>query len=261
MALQFIEIERSAAVATVWLNRPATHNAFNAEMIAEMTAALCDLGADSSVRVVILAGRGRSFCAGADVAWMQAAAEGDFETNLTDARRLAALLRTLATLRKPALARIHGAALGGGMGLAAACDICVAASDAVFATSETRLGLIPSVISPYVLRAIGARQASRYFLTAERLSADDAHRLGLVHEVVDGAALDAKITELLNALLRGGPKALAEAKQLVRDVADRPLDDTLIEATARRIAEVRAGPEAKEGLAAFLEKRPPEWRA
>jgi methylglutaconyl-CoA hydratase len=230
-------------------------------MIAEMTAALCDLGADSSDRAVILAGRGRSFCAGADVAWMQAAAEGDFETNLTDARRLAALLRTLATLRKPALARIHGAALGGGMGLAAACDICVAASDAVFATSETRLGLIPSVISPYVLRAIGARQASRYFLTAERLSADDAHRLGLVHEVVDGAALDAKITELLNALLRGGPKALAEAKQLVRDVADRPLDDTLIEATARRIAEVRAGPEAKEGLAAFLEKRPPEWRA
>ena len=205
MSVHFIEIERSPGVATLWLNRPETHNAFNAGMIAELIAALRDLGADDAVRAVVLAGRGRSFCAGADLAWMKATGEADLETNLADARALAAMLRTLAELPKPTLARVHGAALGGGMGLAAACDICIASTDAVFATTEARLGLIPSVISPYVLRAIGARQALRYFQTAERLSADEAHRLGLAHETVETGRLDATIAEILDGAVARRP--------------------------------------------------------
>ena len=260
MSFHLIEIERTPGVATLWLNRPETHNAFNAGMIAELIAALRDLGADDAVRAVVLAGRGRSFCAGADLAWMKATGEADFETNLADARELAALLRTLAELPKPTLARVHGAALGGGMGLAAACDICIASTDAVFATTEARLGLIPSVISPYVLRAIGARQALRYFQTAERFSAAEAHRLGLAHETVETGRLDATIAEILEALLQGGPQALAASKELVRDIAGRPVDDALVEETARRIATTRAGEEAREGLAAFLEKRRSAWR-
>jgi methylglutaconyl-CoA hydratase len=260
MRFHLIEIERSAGVATLWLNRPETHNSFNAEMIAEMIAALRELGADSAVRAVVLAGRGRSFCAGADLGWMKSTAEADFETNLADARQLAALLRTLAELPKPTLARVHGPALGGGAGLAAACDICVATTDAVFATTEARLGLIPAVISPYVLRAIGARQALRYFQTAERFSAAEAYRLGLAHEVVESGSLDAKIAEILEALLQGGPQALASAKKLVRNIAGRPVDDALVEETAGLIATTRAGPEAREGLAAFLEKRRSPWR-
>jgi methylglutaconyl-CoA hydratase len=260
MNFHAIEIERTPGVVTLWLNRPETHNALNAEMIAEMSAALRDLSADNSVRAVVLAGRGRSFCAGADLIWMKSAAEADFETNLADARQLAAMLRALAELPKPTLARVHGPALGGGMGLAAACDICVASTDAVFATTEARLGLVPSVISPYVLRAIGARQALRYFQTAERLTAAEAHRLGLAHEIVESEGLDAKIAEILEALLQGGRQAQASAKALVRDFAGRPVDDALVEETARRIATTRAGPEAREGLAAFLEKRRSPWR-
>jgi methylglutaconyl-CoA hydratase len=260
MSFHFIEIERTPGVATLWLNRPETHNAFNAGMIAELIAALRDLGADDAIRAVVLAGRGRSFCAGGDLAWMKAAGEADVETNLADARALAVLLRTLAELPKPTLARVHGAALGGGMGLAAACDICVASTDAVFATTETRLGLIPAVISPYVLRAIGARHALRFFQTGERLSAAEAHRLGLAHEAVETGRLDATIAEILEALLQGGPQALAATKALVRDIAGRPVDDALVEETARRIATTRAGEEAREGLAAFLEKRRSAWR-
>lgn len=260
MSFHLIEIQRSPGVATLWLNRPETHNAFNAEMIAELIASLRDLGADDAVRAVVLAGRGRSFCAGADLAWMKATGEADFETNLADARELAAVLRTLAELPKPTLARVHGPALGGGMGLAAACDICIASTDAVFATTEARLGLIPSVISPYVLRAIGARQALRYFQTAERFSAAEAQRLGLAHETVETGRLDARIAEILQALLQCGPQALAASKELVRDIAGRPVDDALVEGTARRIATTRAGDEAREGLAAFLEKRRSAWR-
>lgn len=261
MELATLEITRAGGVATLWMNRPERHNAFHAEMIAEMNAALNVLDDDASVRAVVLAGRGASFCAGADLAWMQAAAEADFDANLDDARRLAALLKTLAALRKPTIARVHGAALGGGMGLVAACDICVAATEAVFATSEVRLGLIPAVIGPYVLRAIGARQATRYFLTAERISASQAKAIGLVHETVAAGSLDAKVAEIAQALLQGGPEALAAAKGLARDLAGRPLDDVLAEETARRIAATRAGPEAREGVAAFLEKRLPAWRA
>lgn len=254
-----LEIERRRSVAILWMNRPQVHNAFNAELIAELTAACRELDADAATRVVILAGRGKSFSAGADLSWMEAAGRAALEDNLEDARRLALMLRTLAELRKPTIARVHGAALGGGLGLAAACDICVAAPTAVFATSEVRLGLAPATISPYVIRAIGERQAYRYFLTAERISATRALEIGLVHEVTTLEQLDTRIEELTQALLQGGPQALAASKDLIRAVANRPVSDVLMEDAARRIAALRATPEAQDGLVAFLKKRRPSW--
>jgi methylglutaconyl-CoA hydratase len=241
------------------MNRPEVHNAFNAQLIADLTAACRELGADDATRVVILAGRGKSFSAGGDLNWMRAAGQASVEDNLEDARRLAVMLRTLAKLRKPTIARVHGAALGGGLGLASACDLCVAAIGAVFATSEVRLGLIPATIGPYVIRAIGERQAYRFFQTAERIDAVRAREIGLVHEVAAPEDLDARIRELTDALLQGGPLAQAAAKELIRAVANRPVDDELLEDTARRIATLRATAEAREGLAAFLEKRQPAW--
>ena len=254
-----LEIERDGPVVTVWMNRPDVHNAFNARLIADLTAACRALDADDAGRVVVLAGRGKSFSAGADLHWMKAAGRASLEENQEDARRLAAMLRALAELSKPTIARVHGAALGGGLGLAAACDLCVAAPEAVFATSEVRLGLLPATIGPYVMRAIGERQASRYFLTAERIDADRARQIGLVHEVVALERLDARIAEWANALLQGGPRAQAASKELIRAIANRPIDAELAEDTARRIAALRATAEAKEGLAAFLEKRPAAW--
>ncbi len=254
-----LEILRDGGIATIWMNRPDVHNAFNEALIAELTAACRQLDADDSVRVVVLAGRGKSFSAGADLNWMRRAADASVEANLADARKLAGMLRALAELTKPTIARVQGAALGGGMGLASACDICVASTAASFATSEVKFGIIPSAISPYVLRAIGARQAGRYFQTAERISAAEAKALGLAHEVVDPEALDAKVAEVVAALLVGGPKSQAAAKDLIRAVADQQVSDAVVEDTARRIAELRATPEAKEGLAAFLDKRPAAW--
>ncbi len=254
-----LEIARDGGLATIWMNRPDVHNAFNEALIAELTAACQQLDADDSVRVVVLAGRGKSFSAGADLNWMRRAADASVEENLKDARKLAGMLRALAALTKPTIARVQGAALGGGMGLASACDICVASTAASFATSEVKFGIIPSAISPYVLRAIGARQAGRYFQTAERISAAEAKALGLAHEVVEPDALDAKVAEIVTALLVGGPKSQAAAKDLIRAVADQPVSDAVVEDTARRIAELRATPEAKEGLAAFLDKRPAAW--
>lgn len=263
-----LEIERAGGVATVWMNRPDVHNAFNAQLIADLTDACAHLDADDSVRVVVLAGRGKSFSAGADLNWMKAAAAASEQENLEDARRLAAMLHALAHLGKPTIARVHGAALGGGMGLASACDICVASPRAVFATSEVKFGIIPSAISPYVIRAIGERQSYRYFQTAERIGAARAQEIGLVHDMVagdgghgddDGAALDAKVGEIVAALLQGGPKAQAAAKDLIRAVANRPADAAVVEDTARRIAALRATPEAREGLDAFLSKRPAAW--
>jgi len=259
MSYATLEIEKIGAIATLWMNRPDLHNAFNAQLIDDLTAALRTLDDDDAVRVVVLAGRGKSFSAGADLNWMKQAGEASFDANFADAQKLADMLRQLAEIRKPTIARVQGAALGGGMGLAAACDICVASTQASFATSEVRFGLIPSTIGPYVLRAIGARQALRYFQTAERLSAARAVEIGLAHEVVAPDDLDAKIAEIAEALLHGAPKAMTAAKELVRDVAGQPVDAALIEETVRRIAGLRATPEAKEGLAAFLEKRPPEW--
>ena len=254
-----LEILRDGGVATIWMNRPDVHNAFNEALIAELTDACRQLDADDSVRVVVLAGRGKSFSAGADLNWMRRAADASVEANLADARKLAGMLRALAELTKPTIARVQGAALGGGMGLASACDICVASTTASFATSEVKFGIIPSAISPYVLRAIGARQAGRYFQTAERISAAEAKALGLAHEVVAPEELDARVAEIVAALLVGGPKSQAAAKDLIRAVADQPVSDAVVEDTARRIAELRATPEAKEGLAAFLDKRPAAW--
>lgn len=261
MAYETLEILREGPVATIWMNRPALHNAFNERLIAELTAACTALDADPGIRVVVLAGRGRSFSAGADLAWMQRAGAASLDENLADARKLATLLRTLAQMRQPTIARVHGAALGGGMGLAAACDICVAGEGAVFATSEVKFGIIPAAISPYVLRAIGPRQAQRYFLSAERILAARAVELGLAHECVPGEMLDARLGEIIQALLQGGPLAQQAAKQLIAAVAHRPVEDELVEDTARRIATLRATPEAREGLAAFLDKRPAAWVA
>ncbi|MDG4549285.1 MAG: enoyl-CoA hydratase/isomerase family protein [Candidatus Contendobacter sp.] len=256
---QTLEVERQDRVATIWLNRPDRHNAFDETLIAELTAACQAQETDDSVRVLVLAGRGKSFSAGADLHWMKRAAGYIVEQNLADARELATMLRTLAELRKPTVARVHGAALGGGMGLAAACDLCIASTAASFATSEVRFGLIPATIGPYVLRAIGARQASRYFLTAERIAARRAWELGLVHELAEPDALDARVRDIVTALLAGGPHAQGTAKELIRAVVSQPVDDALVEDTARRIAHIRATPEAREGLGAFLEKRPPNW--
>ena len=254
-----LEIEQHGGIATLWMNRPDKHNAFNAQVIADLTAACAQLDADSAVRVMVLAGRGKSFSAGADLNWMKAAGEASVEDNLADARKLAGMLRALAEMNTPTIARVHGAALGGGMGLAAACDICVASENAFFATSEVKFGIIPSAISPYVIRAIGARQSYRYFQSAERISAARAAEIGLAHEAVAVDALDDKVAEIVAALLQGGPKSQAAAKALIRAVADRPVDDAMVEDTSQRIAGLRATPEAKEGLSAFLDKRPAAW--
>jgi len=254
-----LEIQYDGPVATVWMNRPELHNAFNLQLITGITAACRQLGANDTVRIVILAGRGKSFSAGADLHWMKAAGQASIEDNRNEARQLAVMLRTLAELRKPTIARVHGAALGGGLGLAAACDLCVAATNAVFAASEVRFGIIPATIGPYVIRAIGERQAYRYFQTAERMSAQRALEIGLVHEVTAPGNLDATVQQLTNALLQGGPQAQAAAKDLIRAVAGHAMNDEQMEDTACRIAALRATPEAQEGLAAFLEKRQPAW--
>ena len=254
-----LEITRDGSVATIWMNRPQRHNAFDAAFIAELAQAFTQLGADDETRIVILAGRGKSFSAGGDLNWMKAAGEAGFDANLVDAEKLAQMFRILAEMPKPTIARVHGAALGGGMGLASACDICIASTQASFATSEVRLGIIPAVISPYVLRAIGARQASRYFLTAERIDAAQALQIGLVHEVAEAEALDAAIDDLISALLKGGPQAQAAAKRLIRNVAGKMMGDALAQETAHNIAALRMNAEAREGLSAFLDKRAPAW--
>ncbi|HJW25745.1 MAG TPA: enoyl-CoA hydratase/isomerase family protein [Rhodocyclaceae bacterium] len=256
---QTLEIEISGAVATLWMNRPDVHNAFDETLIDELGRACKALDQDPAVRVVVLAGRGKSFSAGADLNWMKRAAGYTVDENLRDARALAGMLRTLAEMKKPTVARVHGAALGGGMGLACACDIAVASTQAVFATSEVKFGIIPAAISPYVLRAIGARQAYRYFQTAERIGAGQAREIGLVHEAVAPEELDAKVQEIVAALLLGGPAAQAAAKELIAAVDQRPLNQNLVDDTAHRIAHLRATPEAREGIAAFLEKRHPDW--
>ena len=259
MSYETVEVLRDGGVATLWMNRPEVHNAFNAQLIADLSAACRALDADASVRVVVLAGRGKSFSAGADLNWMKAAGEAGEAENFADAMKLAGMLRTLAEMSKPTIARVHGAALGGGMGLASACDICIAGERALFATSEVKFGIIPSAISPYVIRAIGERQAYRYFQTAERIDARRAAELGLAHEAVASDALDAKVKEVVDALLLGGPKSQSAAKELIRAVANRPLSDAVVEDTARRIASLRVTLEAKEGLDAFLSKRPAAW--
>ena len=247
-------------VATVWLDRPAVHNAFDEGLIAALSDRLRQVAADPAVRVVVLAASGKSFSAGADLNWMRRMAGYSAAENAADARRLATLMQLLHDLPKPTVARVQGAAYGGGVGLVACCDIAVAAEEAQFALTEVRLGLIPSVISPYVVAAIGARAARRYFITGERFGAAEAARLGLVHRVVPAAGLDEAMAAVLATLAEGGPEAQRQAKALVADVADRAIDPALIEMTVQRIAAIRAGAEGREGVAAFLEKRRPAWR-
>lgn len=254
-----LEIEIKGPVATIWMNRPDLHNAFDETVISELTRVCAVLNNDNTVRVVVLGGRGKSFSAGADLNWMKRAAAYGLEENLSDARGLANMLRSMAEMEKPTIARVHGAAIGGGMGLAAACDIAVASTKAIFATSEVRLGLIPSAISPYVLRAIGARQAGRYFQSAERINAFRAREIGLVHETVEPEELDSKVEEIAHALLQGGPRAQAAAKELIRVVDGQTVSDSLVEETANRIASLRITSEAREGISAFLEKRASQW--
>jgi methylglutaconyl-CoA hydratase len=246
-------------VGLVALNRPELHNAFNETLVAELTTVLQALDADASVRAVVLTGQGKSFCAGADLHWMKKMAGYGAAENLADARGLALMLHTLNGLSKPTVACVRGAAFGGGVGLVACCDIAVAAHDAIFSLSEAKLGLIPATISPYVIEAIGARQARRYFLTAERFTAAEAFRIGLVHDIVPEPELDARINEMLGDLLVAGPVAQLECKALIRGIAHRPIDADVIAGTAEHIAAVRASPEGKEGVAAFLGKRPPKW--
>jgi len=253
-------VERKDGVARVTLNRPEVRNAFDDALIAALARTFTELDADPAVRIVVLAGNGPAFCAGADLNWMKRMAGFSYDENVRDARALADMLATLDRLDKPTIARVHGPAFAGGTGLVAACDIAVGTPEAKFCFSEAKLGLSPATISPYVLRAIGARAASRYFLTAEVFDGAEALRIGLLSAVVPAPELDAFIGQLLEHLLAGSAGAHARIKDLVRDVASRPIDDALKADTARRIAEIRASPEGKEGIASFLEKRKPSWK-
>jgi len=255
-----LAIDHQGPIGIITLNRPERHNAFDDALIASLTEALRDMEADASVRVVVLSGAGASFSAGADLGWMKRMAGFSREENVRDAMGLGALMRTLAHLAKPTVARVHGAAYGGGVGLVACCDIAVALQGATFSFSEAKLGLIPAVISPYVIAAIGERAARRYFLTAERFDAAEAWRLGLVHDLATTPDdLDDRIGDVIEALLACGPAAQRESKELIRAVAHRPVMSDVIQDTAERIARVRASPEGREGVAAFLEKRKPSW--
>ncbi len=255
-----LESADERGVITLTLNRPDRHNAFDNKLIAELTDVLKRLGGQPNVRAIVLASAGRSFSAGADVDWMRRMAGYSQDANLADAAALAAMLHTLDRLPKPTIALVQGAAYGGGVGLAACCDIVVASERATFCLSEVKLGLTPATISPYVINAIGARWARRYFVTAEVLSAARAHTIGLVHEVVAETALQETKESLVKALLQGAPCAQAHAKDLVFLCEGRPVDAALAQETGRRIAARRASAEGQEGLAAFLDKRAPAWR-
>lgn len=249
----------SPQVAEVWLNRPDVRNAFNDEVIAELTHTFTELAGDDTLRVVVLAARGKAFCAGADLNWMRAMADYSWEQNRADAQRLADMLWTLDQCPVPVVGRVQGDCYAGGMGLAAICDVLVASSNVTFCLSEARLGLLPATISPYVIRAMGTQAARRYFVTAERFSVAQAQALGLVHELCEPEALDAKVADIVALLVANGPAAVQACKQLVRDIAGQDINDTLRAETARRIADIRASQEGKEGLQSFLGKRAPNW--
>ena len=256
----YLQIEKADKVATVRLNRPDKHNAFDEYLIAELTQAFRDLAADAAMRVVVLAANGPSFSAGADLDWMKRMATLGRGENVRDALALANLMEEIERCPKPVVALVQGAAFGGGVGLVACCDIAIATTSASFCLSEVRLGLVPAVISPYVAAAIGPRACRRYFLSAEKFDAATAERLGLVHRVVEPDALDAARDEMLGHLLKGGPAALTAAKDLIQRVTLARIDEPLRRDTAGRIAEARASNEGKEGIAAFLEKRKPKWQ-
>jgi methylglutaconyl-CoA hydratase len=257
-----LDIRRpSPHVAEVWLNRPDVRNAFNDGVIAELTAAFTALGADKDLRAIVLGGRGKAFCAGADLGWMRAMAGYSWEQNRADAQKLADMLWTLYACPLPVVGRIHGDCYAGGVGLAAVCDVLVAADGIQFCLSEARLGLLPGTVGPYVVRALGEQASRRYFTTAERFDAARAHALGFVHEVVAPDALDAKVAEIVAALVANGPAAVKACKQLVKDVSARALDEALRADSARRIADIRASPEGREGVRSFLDKTTPAWQS
>lgn len=254
-----LDIRIDGPVARVWLNRPQVRNAFNDATIAELTDTFEALGRDASLRAVVLGAHGQAFSAGADLHWMRAMADYTWEQNRDDAACLAQMLWTLYSCPLPVVARIHGDCYAGGVGLAAVCDVLVAAEGVHFCLSEAKLGLLPATISPYVIRAMGPQAARRYFLTAERFDAAEAHRLGFVHEVCAAEALDERVEAIVAALVANGPQAVKACKRLVQDVAGQPIDAALREDTARRIADIRASEEGRAGVRAFLDKRSPPW--
>jgi methylglutaconyl-CoA hydratase len=249
----------SAHVAEVWLSRPEVRNAFNDGVITELTEAFRGLGADPDLRAIVLGGRGKAFCAGADLTWMRSMAGYSWEENQADAARLAEMLWTIYSCPLPVVGRIQGDCYAGGIGLAAVCDVLIAADGLQFCLSEARLGLLPATIGPYVVKALGEQASRRYFVTAERFSAVEAKALGFVHEVVAADQLDAKVAEIVALLVANGPAAVKACKRLVQDVAGRPIDAALRADTARRIADIRVSDEGREGLQSFLGKRSPAW--
>ncbi len=255
-----LDIRRpSPHVAEVWLNRPDVRNAFNESVIAELQAAFIAFAVDADLRAVVLGGHGKAFCAGADLSWMRAMAGFDWAQNRADAQALADMLWAVWRCPVPVVGRVQGDCYAGGVGLAAVCDVLVAAEGVHFCLSEARLGLLPATISPYVIRAMGEQAARRYFVTAERFSATQAAAMGFVHEVVAADALDAKVAEIVASLVANGPMATCACKRLVQDVAGVPLDAALRDETARRIADIRASDEGREGVQSFLNKRKPNW--
>lgn len=258
--MSLVDVERAGPVARVWFARPEQHNALSPELGAALVEALHTLAHDDTVRVVVLGGRGASFCAGADLAVMKASANASFDENLAEAERLGAIFSTVAGFPKPVVARVQGSVFGGGVGFVCCCDIAVASDDARFGLTEVRLGIIPGIISPYVLRRLGDRAARELMLTGERFGADVALRVGLVDRVVPAAELDAAVEERVQALLAGGPAAQQRIKSLLHLWADTPWEEYQA-ALPRALAEVRAGAEAKDGLASFFEKRKPRWMA
>jgi methylglutaconyl-CoA hydratase len=255
----FIRRERQTGVGTITLDRPDLHNAFDDHMMRDLTAAMREFSADPEVRVIVLAAQGRSFCAGADLNWMKRMVDYSFDENVTDAMVLADMLRSIRDAAKPVIARVQGAAFGGGVGLVAACDMAVACPDASFCLSEVKLGIIPAVISPYLLEKIGSGNARRYALSAERFGAAEAHRIGLVAQVEDGPEqMDAWLAKMTSRLARNSPAALAACKQLISEVNDAETGD-VDRITCRHIAEIRVSTEGQDGLLAFLEKRSPRW--
>ncbi|NYE62626.1 methylglutaconyl-CoA hydratase [Duganella sp. 1224] len=259
MAFDTLTITREERVATVTLNRPDVRNAFNETAIAEIKRAFSELGEDAGLRAIVLAANGPAFCAGADLNWMKKMAGYTHAENHADALQLAEMLRTIYLCPKPVVARVQGDCYAGGMGLVAACDIVVAVEEANFCLSEVKLGLIPATISPYVIKAMGENASRRYFLTAERFGAREALRIGFAHEVVSADALDAKVAEIVKALVNNSPHAVQQAKVLVRDVSGQEVSDALLADTAERIAQIRASGQGREGVASFLEKRKPAW--
>jgi methylglutaconyl-CoA hydratase len=246
-------------VARITLTRPEVRNAFNDEVIQQLKAAFETVGARDDVRAVVLAAEGPAFCAGADLNWMRRMADYTRDENLADAGQLAAMLTAIYACPKPTVAAVQGDVFAGGMGLVAACDMAVSVDTATYCLSEVKLGLIPATISPYVIRAMGARAAHRYFLTAERFSAAEAHRIGFVHQVVGADALDAAVQALTDALCSAGPDAVRACKRLVQDVAEREINAALVAQTVAGIADIRASAEGREGVASFLQKRKPSW--